>query len=185
MTHFGIATFVDQTRPQAPERRDANAEALKQRAESVGIANANEEEQSRIGPACDQTSCRIPDGVTLGNGPFPIPVAISIAFDPRGSITAFEVGFDRVYWSAMRDLLDSRYGDDWRVEERDDVTADFRTKKAHPDHVISLTHRASGTNPKNGNQCTIKASSRDSPFLHSTAPIYRAKIEIRLIPRSF
>jgi hypothetical protein len=185
MNHFGILKYKDTDEPQTQAQRDAAFNALDENAQVVGIMNALEEENWKVGPACNRSTCRIPFGVSVGNEPDPIQVDVFVAFEKHGKITAIEVRYDRFSWDEVLQILNVKYGDNWRAEEADDVTTDFQTKKSQPDHVTVLTHKALGTNTKSGDKCSLTVSSRDIVFVHSMPPPYRAVMEIKLISKNF
>ena len=151
----------------------------------MGIVNADEEQQREFGPQCDQDSCRFPYGrVQVGNATSPIDVDVFVFFDKTGLITNITIGFDKTYWDDVLELLNRKYGDDWIVQTTDSVTMDYESKQHEPDILTNLTHRHSGRNVKTYDACSIRVSSRDVYYRHTTDPIYRAVMEINLISRN-
>jgi hypothetical protein len=186
MKHFGIEKYTTADPPQTEAEREATSKAFLKRSEQVSMTNALQEAEWREGPACREHSCRITYGrVTVGESPYPIPVGVFVAFDATHKITAIDVSYDRGQWDEVLELLNTKYGDNWRKEETQDVTTDYETKKSQPDTLTVLTHRSPGTNPATGDKCTINTESRDFVWLHTTPPIYRAELEIRLVSKNF
>jgi len=181
MQRFGVTKYADSDTPLTPDQLKARLE----RAKEVSLINALEEEEWKQGPACDKTSCRIPYGITVGEGPFPINVGVFIAFDKTEKITAIDLSYSKSDWDDVLQLLNTKYGNNWRKDETEEVTTDYKNKKSELDTVTVLTHRNLGTNPKTGDKCSIIAMSRDVVFLHTTPPAYKAVLEIRIISKNF
>jgi len=186
MAHFGITKYTTADPPQTQAEHDRAFSAELKRGAQVSLINAAEEKAWQEGAACREDFCRIPYGsVHVGEDPFPVQVGVFVAFDSTHKITAIDVSFDRLQWEEVLELLNTKYGDNWRKEETQDVTTDYETKKSQPDVVTVLTHRTAGTNHKTGDRCTINVKSRDIIWLHTTPPIYRSEMEIKLVSRNF
>ena len=139
-----------------------------------------------MGSGCGHKHCRIRYGeVHVGEEPYSIPVGVYVFFDSASKITAIDVSYDKLQWDDVLELLNTKYGNNWRKEETQDTTTDYETKKSQLDVVTVLTLRNNGTNPKTGDKCTINTRSRDIIWLHTTPPIYRAEMEIRLVSKNF
>jgi len=190
MAHFGIKKFIknadDPSPNQTKEQHQAAFNAQLKRAQQVSLTNAAEEKDWNEGSACGRTYCRIRYGdVQVGEEPYSIPVGVYAFFNTTGKITAIDVSYDKGQWDEVLEMLNTKYGNNWRKEEIQDVTTDYETKKSQPDMVTILTHRNNGTNPRTGERCTINTRSRDIIWLHTTPPIYRAEMEIKLISKNF
>lgn len=186
MKHFGVEKYKTSDEQQTQAQRNAAFDAYTKRAEKVGPMNAIEEEKLNTGPACEWNHCRVPYGVVVGNSSFPARVAVFISFHKEdGTIEAIDVSYDRDEWDDVLAMLNTKYGDDWRVEEVQDATTDYETKKAELVTVTVLTHRTLGINSKTGDKCSIRAVSRDKAFVHSTPPFNRAELEIKLVSKNF
>jgi hypothetical protein len=183
MSHFGIAKYsVDADRPT----NSAAEEAQLRRAEKVGSMNAVEEEEWKAGPACREEYCRIPYGVSVGEEPLPIPVGVAVFINPSThQVTAIDVTYDTVQWDEVLELLNTKYGDNWREEDKQGVVMNYEDKKSFPIVVKVLTHRSAGINPTTRTTCSIAATSSDLVFMHTTPPVIRAVLEIKLISRNF
>jgi len=59
---------------------------------------AVEMEEWDIGPYCDDTSCRIPYGVGVGNNDMPMNVLVSF---PKSQITEIDVSFNATFWMTL------------------------------------------------------------------------------------
>jgi hypothetical protein len=91
-----------------------------------GIIPADELEDWKLGPYCDENYCRVPYGVTVGDNN--IPVNVFVAF--RGSvITAIDVSFSHVFWDDMLPIWDQKYGADWSIDRDEMPITDLETKK--------------------------------------------------------
>lgn len=176
MKHFGIANYVTK---QPDDTYD------EERARKVGSGNAVEESDWKRGPACDETSCGIPHGVSVGDEPDLIPVAVSVFFDSTSRITAIDVSYDFSQWDEVLVLLNTKYGDNWDKEETPFRVINFDTKESQPAVASLLRHRNVGTNPNTSDTCSITAQSMDSVFQHTTPPAYRSILEIKLISKNF
>lgn len=186
MSHFGIATYTTIDPPQSEEQKKAEFDAQLKRAKKVGLTNAAEEREEREGPACRPGYCRIPYGdVSVGNEPLPIQVGTFVAFDKTGMITEIDVSYDVISWGEVLELLNRKYEDNWQREDTQAVLTDYETKKTELRTVTSLTHRIPGTNRKTGDKCTITATSIDAIWLHTTLPIYRSELAIKLLSKNF
>jgi hypothetical protein len=51
--------------------------------------------------------------------------------------------------------------------------------------ITVLTHREPGINRASGDACSIVATSNDRVVLHTTPPVIRAVLEIKLISKKF
>jgi hypothetical protein len=191
MTHFGTTKYIKNgddspTTTQTKEQKEAVFNARMKRAQKVSMINEAEEEEEKAGPACGHTYCRIPyHYVHVGEEPYSIPVGVYVSFDSTGKVTAIDVSYDKIQWDDVLELLNTKYGENWRREDTQDVTTDYETKKSEPETVTVLTHRNNGTNPKTGDKCVINTRSRDIIWLHTTPPIHRAVMEIRLVSKNF
>ena len=181
MAHFGITKYKDADLPKSKDQFNAQLE----RAKVVGLMNAAEEEDWNEGPSCGKTHCRIPYGVTVGEEPFPVHVGVFVSFNLKGKITAIDINYDKSDWDEVLQMLNTKYGNDWRKDELVDVVTDYQTKKSETTTVTVLTHRNRGINQKTGDKCTINTTSQDIIFLHTTPPAYRAEMEIKLISKNF
>src|SRR5262249_48304962 len=110
-----------------------------------GIISAAEIQEWKIGPYCDETSCRIPYGVAVGNNNMPVNVHIAFHND---LITEIDVSFSKLYWDEILPILDQKYGADWKFEREPTSIVNFETKKTTVLELISLKHVTNGTNPK-------------------------------------
>jgi hypothetical protein len=184
MKHFGVEKYKDS---DLELQKVQAAPGYWEHIAKVGITNMSEETQLRMGPSCGDKSCEIPygTGVTVGSGAFPISVGVFVSFDKTGIIETIDVFYDMTVWNEVLALMNTKYGDNWHVEKSEQVTMDYETKKTEPQTVINLTHRTPGRNVKTGDTCTIGVSSRDVIFLHTTPPIYRAVMEIKLVSKNF
>jgi hypothetical protein len=184
MSHFGIAKYsVDADKPT-----NSAAEAARlRRAETVGLMNAVEEEEWKEGSACGYDHCRINYGrVSVGSEPFPILVGVEVFFDASShQITAIDVTYDSTAWDEVLELLNTKYGNNWREDDTQGVTTNYQTKKSFQSVITVLTHREPGINRASGNTCSIVATSNDRVFLHTTPPVIRAVLEIKLISKNF
>lgn len=185
MKRFGFDKYKDADEAQKIAHGDVAYQAYLKRAEKVGLINAADEQDFHLGPACGRNYCRIPFGVTVGIESFPIRVGLFIAFDKGGTIEAIDVSYDSLDWGAVLTLLNTKFGDDWRVEETPDITTDLETKKSEQVTVIVLTHKTFGINAKTGDKCSISTTSRDMVYRHSMPPFNRAELEIKLISKNF
>lgn len=185
MKHFGIEKFADADAELPQEQRDTAFNAHLTRAEKVGLTNAAEEEDWKLGPACGHSYCRIPYGVSVGSGAFPIPVGVFVSFDKAGTIEAIDVSYSYLQWDDVMELLNTKYGNNWRTEVTPQAVTNFETKKSETIDMTEITHRTPGVNPKTGDKCTMHAISIDLIWQHTTPPIYRASLEIKLVSKNF
>jgi hypothetical protein len=193
MQHFGIHKFTDEdiTKMSAADlakwsaRSRAKSDAFFKRIGQVGMKNALEEEYLSQGPTCDTGSCRISSGVNVGNGPDAILVGVSVYFDNAGVVTAIEVSYSKDDWDAVLQLMNTKYGEEWASREYLDFTADPATNKSTLGPVTAIMHRTNGTNLRTGDGCTIKATSQDDMWRHTTPPVLRARLEIELVSKNF
>jgi hypothetical protein len=132
-----------------------------------GIIPAAELEEWDVGPYCNETSCRVPYGVTVGNSNTPVNVFVS--FHDR-LIKEIEVSFNEMYWDQMLPILDQKYGADWKVDRSYTAITDYETKKNHVAELISLTHISNGMNQ----------STKDDAY----GP-YHSLVVIKLISKNF
>jgi hypothetical protein len=183
MKHFGVDKFLDADATQAKNKADFDSNL--KRAETVGLMNASEEADWHMGPACGYNYCRIPYGVSVGSGAFPIPVGVFVSFDKAGTIEAIDVSYSYSQWNDVLELLNTKYGDNWRSEVTNEVVTNLETKKSEQLSMTEILHRTPGTNPKTGDKCTLHATSLDLVFTHSMAPLYRASLEIKLVSKNF
>ena len=70
--------------------------------QKYGIVPAAELEEWNIGPYCDETSCHVPYGVTVGDNNTPVNVFVSFH---EGLITEIGVSFSESYWDEMLPIL--------------------------------------------------------------------------------
>lgn len=185
MSALGIRKFEDDDAPIPKQRQQAEFDARMERAAKVGITNASEEEAFKRGPVCGKDFCRVPYGVTVGNEPYPQSVSVFVSFGQQGLVTAIDVFFDKANWDGILELLNSKFGDGWDQEENETAVIDYQTKKSQLETVLLLTHRKLERNARTGDKCSIRASSRDIVFLHTTSPINRGFVEIKLMSKNF
>jgi len=189
MAALGVTKYEDQVAAKAAETKaehDKAFAARMKRADEVGIMNATEESEFHDGPACDDSSCRIPYGtVTVGEQPFLITVEVFVAFDQTQKITAIDVKYSGSDWDEVLEMMNKKYGPGWQKEVIDDVTTNFATKKSYADPTTLLKHVPDGQNLKTGDSCTITAKSRDLVFEHSMPPLLRSVLEIKLVSTNF
>ena len=157
MAAYGVTTYkVNPPRPSFQERRPT--------IEKYGIVPAGELWEWDVGPFCDETSCRIPYGVDVGNDR--IPVNVLVAFR-HGQITEIDVSFGTLYWDEIVPILKRKYGTQWNVERDPDmVITDLETKKHTVLERITLTHKTGGKNAKTNDSCQIWATNLDIIFQH-------------------
>jgi hypothetical protein len=121
MAALGVTKY--KTNPARPSFDQALAAAQK-----YGMIPAAELEEWDIGPYCDDTSCRAPYGVTVGNNNTPVNVFISFY---EGTITEIDVSSSETYWGEILPMLDQKYGPDWKVDRVDMPITDNETKENH------------------------------------------------------
>jgi len=158
---------------------------LSDQAKKYGLMAAAEIEEWEIGPYCDNNSCRVPRGVTVGSGVIPIPVNVFVSFN-EGVITAIDVSFSETFWDEIRLLLDEKYGADWTTERNDGPIINYETKKSRIVQSVVLQHVTKGTNPSTKDHCQIWATQFDQTFEHHDAfGPYHSVVEIKLISKNF
>ena len=140
-------------------------------------------EEWKLGPYCDENSCRVPFGVTVGNNN--IPVNVFVSFN-EGLITEIEVSFSHAFWEDMLPIWDQKYGADWKVDRNVTPVTDFKTKKTTTLETISLDHITKGVNGITNDRCQIFAQSVDLGLQHHD-PIgpYHSLFVIKLISKNF
>jgi hypothetical protein len=182
MQHFGISKYKDANNSKMTEADNAN---VLKRAERVSLINAAEELAWNRGPACEESDCEIPYGVSVGNEPFPIPVGVMVFFDSTSKITSIDVTYDEQQWDEVLELLIAKYGGDWDKKVTSFTLMNYETKEVQPADSILLTHRGPATNPQTGDTCSITVQSIDHVFRHTTPPWLRSVMEIKLISKNF
>jgi hypothetical protein len=151
--------------------------------ERYGMMAASELEDWKIGPYCQDTSCRIPYGVTVGNANTPVNVFVSFH---QGIITEIDVSFSAIYWDQMLPILDQKYGADWTVDRSDTVVTNFETNKSKKLELIVLKHVTNGTNARKKDRCQISAQNIDMVFEHLDAyGPYHSSVTIQLVSKNF
>jgi hypothetical protein len=152
-------------------------------AQKYGTIPAGELEDWNIGPYCDETSCRVPYGVAVGNDNAPVGVFLSFH---DGRITQIDVSFSQVYWDEMLPILDQKYGADWDADRFDTSVTDYETKKTTMLEGILLKHITNGTNQGTNDRCQISATNIDSVLQHHDAyGPYHSMFVIKLISKNF
>jgi hypothetical protein len=153
-------------------------------AKKYGLLAAAEIEDWEIGPYCDDKSCVVPYGISVGNANH-IQVKAFVAFHD-GQITEIEVSFAKMYWDELRPIFDQKFGDDWNVEREDMVVTNFENKQSQMVQTISLQHITDGTNRSTKDRCKIWATNVDMVFEHhdSFGP-YHSRLVITLISKNF
>jgi hypothetical protein len=178
MTAFGVTNYkANPALPDFDERMPA--------VNKYGIMPAGELEDWKIGPYCDDSSCRIPYGVSVGNHN-DTPVSVFISFDATTQITEIDVSFSTMNWDDLLPILDQKYGPDWTVKRDDMPITDMETKKRTDLERITLTHVTNGTNPSSKTTCEIWASNLDIVFEHHD-PLgpFHSTFVIKLISKNF
>jgi hypothetical protein len=151
--------------------------------QKYGTIPAEELEERNIGPYCDETSCRVPYGVRVGNDETPVNVFISFHED---LVTEIDVSFSETYWDEMLPILDQKYGADWNIDRAEMPVTNYETKKTVMLERISLTHITNGTNPSTRDRCQIWATNLDIVFEHHDAyGPYHSVFAIKLISKNF
>lgn len=152
-------------------------------AQKYGTIPAAELEEWGIGPYCDETSCRVPYGVAVGNNNTPVNVFISFR---SAMITEIEVSFSETYWDEMLPILDQKYGAKWNVNRVEMPIVDYETKKTTMREIISLNHITNGTNRGTNDRCQISATNLDLVFEHHDAyGPYHSVFVIKLVSKNF
>jgi hypothetical protein len=137
----------------------------------------------QIGPYCDETSCRIPYGVGVGNNNTPVNVFVSLR---GGLITEIDVSFSESSWDEIVPILNQKYGADWSIDRSDMPITDFETKKVVVLERITLTHVTNGTNLRTKDRCQIWATNLDIVFQHHDAyGPYHSVFTIKLVSKNF
>jgi hypothetical protein len=185
MKHLGIDKFKSGPDKETQAEHDAAFDALMKRADIVGSSNATEERDLKRGPYCDSDYCQIPYGVSVGNSSNPIGVGVFVGFDKSGMVEEIDVSYDWLNWDEVLELLNNKYGDNWRVENDPMPITNFETKKTVTVTRTTLTHRTLGQNAKTGDKCSLTASSHDIIFEHSLPPMYKSYFAIKLISKNF
>jgi hypothetical protein len=177
MSALGVTNY--KTNPARPSFE--HMKALWERYSMLPAAEIVDEE---IGPYCDDTSCRIPYGIFVGNmNRIPVKVFISLH---DGLITEINVSFGEMYWDEMRPIFDQKYGADWTLERNAAAITNFETKKTHLVQIILLQHLTKGRNLSTNDRCEIWAQNVDVVFEHHDAlGPYHSEIVIRLISKNF
>lgn len=149
-----------------------------------GLVPAAELEEWNIGPYCEETSCRVPNGVRVGNNNH-IPVNIYVGFR-EGLITEIDVTFSEIYWEEILPILDQKYGADWKVDRNDSGIMNYETKKTTVREIISLYHNTNGVNRRTNDRCEIWAQNIDLVFTHHDVfGPYHSEFVIKLISKNF
>ncbi|HEV2098279.1 MAG TPA: hypothetical protein VGR45_05065 [Stellaceae bacterium] len=176
MAALGVTKY--KTNPAQPPFGETLALAQK-----YGTIPAAELKDWNIGPYCDETSCRVPYGVAVGNNNTPVNVFISFH---EGRITEIDVSFSETYWDEMLPILHQKYGADWRVDRFDMPIMNYETKKSIMREIISLDHIANGLNRSTNDRCQIWATNIDLMFEHHDAfGPYHSVFGIKLISKNF
>jgi hypothetical protein len=151
--------------------------------QKYGLIAAGELEDWEIGPYCEETYCRVPYGVAVGNDN--TPVSVSVSFH-EGLITEVDVSFSETYWDEMLPILDQKYGAGWSVERSDMLITNYETKKSRMLERISLSHITNGTNRRTKSHCEIWATNLDIVFEHHD-PLgpYHSIFVIKLVSKNF
>ena len=176
MAALGVTKY--KISPARPSSKETLALAQK-----YGTIPAGELEDWNIGPYCDETSCRVPYGVAVGNDNAPVSVFLSFH---DGRITEIDVSFSHSFWDEMLPILDQKYGADWDVDRFDTPVTDFETKKSTMLEGILLKHITNGTNRGANDRCQISAQNFDIVFQHHDAyGPYHSMFVIKLISKNF
>jgi hypothetical protein len=151
--------------------------------EKYGALPAAELQEWKIGPYCDETSCRIPYGVTVGNNNIPVNVFISFH---EGLITEIEVSFNHVFWDDMLPIWDQKYGADWSIDRVEMPITNVETEKNTMLERISMDHITKGVNRTTNDRCQIWATNLDIVFQHHD-PMgpYHSLFVIKLVSKNF
>jgi hypothetical protein len=181
MTPAEIMAALGVTKYKISPARPSSKETLAL-AQKYGTIPAGELEDWNIGPYCDETSCRVPYGVAVGNDNAPVSVFLSFHDD---RITEIDVSFSQAYWDEILPILDQKYGADWDVD-RFDMPVDFETKKSTMLQRILLKHITSGTNRDTNDRYQISATNLDIVFQHHDAyGPYHSLFVIKLVSKNF
>jgi hypothetical protein len=150
--------------------------------QKYGLIAAAELEDWTIGPYCEETSCRVPYGVTVGDN---TPVNVFVSFH-EGLITEIDVSFNESYWDEMLPILDQKYGVGWKVDRLDTPIMNYETQKTTILELISMQHILNGTNRNTKDRCQISATNLDMVFEHQDAyGPYHSVVVIKLISKNF
>ena len=167
-----------------PARRSVSDQSMALALKKYGLIGATEVEEWEIGPSCDETSCIVPYGVSVGNNNS-IPVKVIISFH-EGLITEIIVSFSESSWEELVPIFDEKYGADWTVERSDMLITNYETKQSRTVQRIYLDHATNGTNRSAKSHCKIWATNYDIVFEHHDAlGPYHSRIVIQLISRNF
>jgi hypothetical protein len=171
MSALGVSQYTNPSRP--------NDMALIQK---YGLLAAAEIEEWNVGLFCDDKSCVVPYGISVGNANG-IPVKAIVSF--HGSqIIEIVVKFSETYWDEVLPIIDQKYGANWKVKREDTVVTNFENKKSV--QGIYLEHVTNGTNPSTKDHCKIWATNYDLVFEHHDAfGPYQSEIVIQLISKNF
>ncbi len=177
MNALGIKEYkMNPVRPDS----DTHFELVKR----FGAIAAGEIQDWNIGPACDAISCRIPFGISMGNGNS-IPVSVYLSF-PEGVITEIDITFSQAYWDELRPITDMKYGEAWSTERDPSLLiTDLDNEKTFIVELLHLTHQINGTNPKTLDTCQIWMTNYDSVFTHhDPLGAFHSILVIKLISRN-
>lgn len=95
MNALGVAKFkTNPTRPSFEEEM--------QSIEKYGMIASGELRDWKIGPYCDNDSCRIPYGISVGNNNIPVSVFFSVR---GGLITEIDVSFGESFWDEIVPII--------------------------------------------------------------------------------
>jgi hypothetical protein len=176
MTTLGVTKY--KRNPARPSFEETLALAQK-----YSTIPAAELQDWNIGPYCEETSCRVPFGVAVGNNNTPVNVFVSFH---EGLITEIDVSFSETYWNEVLPILDQKYGADWNVERDNMPGTNFETKKTTVRERISLNHITNGTSRSTKDRCQIWATNLDIVFEHHDAyGPYHSEFGIKLISKNF
>jgi hypothetical protein len=156
MKKLGISQFV--TNPQ-----HAPFDEMQPLYNKYGMMGASEIEDWKIGPYCQDTYCRIPRGVTVGNTDIPVTVFVSFH---SGIITEIDVSFGAIFWDDMLPIIEKKYGSQWRFDQSDMAVTDYETKKSDLLQRITAENRLTGVNPSTNDTCHMSVTNIDIVFRH-------------------
>jgi hypothetical protein len=166
-----------------PKRRSLLGPSMDRAVKKYGLLAAGEHEDWEIGPYCEETSCRIPYGVAIGNDN--MPVNVFVAFH-GGQITGIDLTFSETNWDEIRPILDQKYGANWTTEHEEMGIQNYETKEWHHVQRITLHHVTNGTNTSTKDHCQIWATNFDLVFEHHDAlGPYHSIFEIKLVSKNF
>ena len=153
-------------------------------AKKYGLFPAAEVRDWKTGPYCNEDSCRIPYGVTVGNDN--IPVSVFFGINRSGIIDAIDVQFAQTFWDQIRPIWDQKYGNDWKIEHDEMPITDNETNKTTILKRIILTHVSNGLNRSTNDHCIISARNLDIVLQHHD-PMgpYHSLFEIELVSKNF